>query len=61
MHDWWFLLMGGEFKQSPYSLRWTNIPTMQITPYLIMFIIQENSRTMPTRLNVLVNVLDSFD
>ena len=53
--------MCGELKQPPDRLCGTDIQTMEMTHYLIMFGFHYSSGTVPTLLNVFMNVLDCLN
>jgi len=53
--------MCGELRQPPDRLCGTNIPTMEMTLYLILFGFHYSRGTIPTLVNLFMNVLDYFD
>ena len=53
--------MSMELKQQPNCLCWTDIATVEVALYLIVFRVNDCSGTITTFLDVLVNVLDCFD
>ena len=53
--------MSMELKQPSNCLGWTDIATVEMTLYLIVFGVNDCSSTITTLVNLLVNVLGCFD